>query len=91
MSRAEAILETQRYFDGGGFVADLARRIAIKSESQNPARRAELSAYLEAEMRPYLEGLGFRCNVLANPSGNAISRRMAGKSSPESTSVPSRS
>ena len=69
MSRAEAILETQRYFDGGGFVADLARRIAIKSESQNPARRAELSAYLEAEMRPYLEGLGFRCNVLANPSG----------------------
>jgi acetylornithine deacetylase/succinyl-diaminopimelate desuccinylase-like protein len=68
MSRAEAILESERYFDGGGFFADLARRVAIQTESQNPARRAELSAYLEAEMRPYLERLGFRCTLLANPA-----------------------
>ncbi len=68
MSRAEAILESERYFDGGGFFADLARRVAIQTESQNPARRAELSAYLEVEMRPYLERLGFRCTLLANPA-----------------------
>ncbi len=68
MSRAEAILESERYFDEGGFFADLARRVAIKTESQNPARSAELAAYLEAEMRPYLERLGFRCSVHANPA-----------------------
>ncbi len=68
MSRAEAIRESERYFDEGGFFADLARRVAIKSESQNPARRAELSDYLEQEMQPSLERLGFRCSLLANPS-----------------------
>jgi len=68
MSRAEAILESERYFDGGGFAADLARRIAIPTESQNPARRAELLAYLEDEMRPSLERQGLRCTLLANPS-----------------------
>ncbi|MEK7435449.1 MAG: M20 family metallopeptidase, partial [Pseudomonadota bacterium] len=45
-----------------------ARRVAIKTESQNPARGAELSAYLEAEMQPWLERLGFHCSVLANPA-----------------------
>jgi len=68
MSRAEAILESERYFDGGGFVADLARRVAIPTESQNPARRAELLAYLEDEMRPSLERHGLRCTLLTNPS-----------------------
>lgn len=68
MSRAEAILQAERYFDAGGFAADLARRVAIKTESQNPARRAELLAYLEEEMRPSLERLGFHCTLLANPA-----------------------
>jgi acetylornithine deacetylase/succinyl-diaminopimelate desuccinylase-like protein len=68
MIRAAAIQQAERYFDEGGFMADLARRVAIKTESQNPARRAELLAYLETEMRPCLERLGFRCSVLANPS-----------------------
>jgi len=68
MSRGQAIAQAERYFDEGGFFADLARRVAIKTESQNPARRAELTAYLETEMRPYLERLGFRCGVHANPS-----------------------
>ena len=69
MTRAAAILQSERYFDEGGFVADLARRVAIKTESQNPARRAELLAYLEQEMRPSLERDGFRCTLLANPLG----------------------
>jgi len=68
MSRSTAIQNAERYFDEGGFFADLARRVAIKTESQNPARGAELSAYLESEMRPSLERLGFRCTLLANPA-----------------------
>ena len=69
MSRAAAIKMSERYFDDGGFVADLARRVAIKTESQNPERSAELLAYLEDEMRPSLERDGFSCTLLANPSG----------------------
>ena len=68
MTRAAAILESERYFDEGGFFADLARRVAIPSESQNPARGAELLAYLEEEMRPSLERQGFRCTLLVNPA-----------------------
>ena len=70
MSRAAAILESERYFDEGGFFTDLARRVAIATESQNPARGAELHAYLEHEMRPGLERQGFRCTLLANPAQN---------------------
>ena len=69
MSRAGAIAAIERYFDDGGFFAELARRVAVKTESQNPARGAELAAYLEVEMQPHLERLGFHCSVLANPSG----------------------
>jgi hypothetical protein len=68
MTRAEAILESERYFDNGEFAVDLARRVAIPTESQNPARGAELLAYLEDEMRPSLERQGFRCTLLANPA-----------------------
>jgi acetylornithine deacetylase/succinyl-diaminopimelate desuccinylase-like protein len=67
MSREQAIAHAERYFDGGGFFADLARRVAIPTESQNPARGAELARYLEAEMQPSLERLGFTCRILENP------------------------
>jgi len=71
MARQAAIAHAERYFDDGGFFADLARRVAIPTESQNPGRGAELVRYLEAEMRPSLEQLGFRCRVLDNPlAGN---------------------
>ncbi len=70
MSRAEAILESERYFDSGAFFTDLARRVAIPTESQNPARGAELLSYLENEMQPCLERQGFRCALLENPSKN---------------------
>ncbi len=68
MSRAAAIANAERYFDEGGFFADLARRVAIPTESQNPERGAELLRYLDKEMRAGLEELGFRCRILPNPS-----------------------
>ncbi len=67
MSRAQTILDIECYFDQGGFAADLARRVAIPTESQNPARGPELLAYLESEMRPSLERMGMACTVLQNP------------------------
>jgi acetylornithine deacetylase/succinyl-diaminopimelate desuccinylase-like protein len=69
MSRERAISHAERYFDEGGFFADLARRVAIPTESQNPARREELARYLEGEMKPSLERLGFSCRILENPKG----------------------
>src|SRR5262249_60091997 len=64
MSRDAAIARAADYFDSGGFKADLARRVAIPTESQNPDRAGELARYVEAEMQPALEALGFRCRVL---------------------------
>ena len=34
MTRAAAIAASEAYFDEGGFAADLARRVAIPTESQ---------------------------------------------------------
>jgi acetylornithine deacetylase/succinyl-diaminopimelate desuccinylase-like protein len=67
MSRAGAIARAERYFDSGAFKADLARRVAIPSESQNPERAAELQHYIEAEMKPVLEAMGFACRILTHP------------------------
>jgi len=69
MSRELAISHAERYFDDGGFFADLARRVAIPTESQNPERQPELGRYLVDEMQPSFERLGFRCRLLANPIG----------------------
>ena len=67
MSREQAISHAERYFDGGGFFADLARRVAIPTESQNPERKAELERYLAGEIGPSFERLGFTFRVLPNP------------------------
>ena len=68
MSRDAAIAAAAAYFDEGGFERDLARRVAIATESQTGTRAAELNAYLAEEMGPTLERLGFSWEVLANPS-----------------------
>jgi hypothetical protein len=39
MTREGALDRAARHFDDGGFLADLARRVAIRSESQDPAQR----------------------------------------------------
>jgi acetylornithine deacetylase/succinyl-diaminopimelate desuccinylase-like protein len=70
VSREQAIQRAERYFDQGEFFADLARRIAIPTESQNPQRRTELARYLSTEMRPSFERLGFRCRILENPAAS---------------------
>jgi acetylornithine deacetylase/succinyl-diaminopimelate desuccinylase-like protein len=64
MSRDVAIAQAERYFDSGGFKADLARRVAIPTESQNPDRAGELTSYVETELKPALEALGMTCRVL---------------------------
>ena len=67
MTRAASIAEAHAYFDSKSFHADLARRVAIPTESQNPDRAGELNAYLESELAPSLETLGFVCRIYPNP------------------------
>jgi acetylornithine deacetylase/succinyl-diaminopimelate desuccinylase-like protein len=69
MSRPQAIAAAERYFDEGRFFADLARRVAIPTESQNPARREALAQYLESELAESLERMGFACRIVPNPAG----------------------
>lgn len=67
MTREAVIESLEAYFDGGGFWADLERRVAIKSCSQDAPFRPELYRYLEEEMIPWFAALGFECQVHENP------------------------
>ena len=67
MSREAAIRRAEAYFDDGGFTADLARRVAIPSTSQEPERKDALVHYLAGELQPVLEEMGYVCRLLDNP------------------------
>jgi acetylornithine deacetylase/succinyl-diaminopimelate desuccinylase-like protein len=64
MSRETAIARAEAYFDSGDLKRELARRVAMPTESQNPARAPVLVEYLETEMKPALEKLGFKTHLL---------------------------
>jgi acetylornithine deacetylase/succinyl-diaminopimelate desuccinylase-like protein len=67
MSRAAAIAVAEAYFDEGGFAADLARRVAIPTESQVEGSGPVLQAYLGDEIAPTLKRLGFETRIFENP------------------------
>jgi acetylornithine deacetylase/succinyl-diaminopimelate desuccinylase-like protein len=67
MTRAKAIAHALDYFDSGSFKSDLSRLIAMPTESQNPDRAPVLAEYLDKEMQPLLESLGFTCTILNHP------------------------
>jgi acetylornithine deacetylase/succinyl-diaminopimelate desuccinylase-like protein len=65
--RDAALASASEHFDSGAFARDLARRVAIRSESQDPAQAASLHAYLADEMTPSLSALGFDVTLHDNP------------------------
>lgn len=71
MTRAQAIAAAEAHFDSGAFRDTLARRIAVPTESQNPERAQELADYLDREMRPAFEAMGFACETLTHPKARA--------------------
>jgi acetylornithine deacetylase/succinyl-diaminopimelate desuccinylase-like protein len=67
-SRAGAIARMRAYTDGGAFEAELARRVAYRTESQKlPDSLPELRRYLAEEMAPAFERLGFTARIYDNP------------------------
>ncbi len=71
MSRADAILLARQHLQSGAFLADLARRVAYPTESQDPQRSAMLRSYLEDELVPVFAQLGFATRLIESPSGKA--------------------
>jgi acetylornithine deacetylase/succinyl-diaminopimelate desuccinylase-like protein len=67
MTRSHAIAAARAYFENGAFLADLTRRVAHRTESQEEGRQPQLLGYLTQEIQPLLEQLGFTCTVLNNP------------------------
>lgn len=68
MSREIAIETATARFDSGEFIAELARLVAIPTESQRPEGASALKAYLEEAIRPMLEALGCSCRIIPNPA-----------------------
>ena len=71
MSRDQALSKIDDYFNNGDFEAELARRIAFKTESNLAGCEAALQAYLDDELVPYLADLGFVCEIFPNPRADA--------------------
>ncbi|RCW66712.1 M20 family metallopeptidase [Pseudorhodoferax soli] len=67
MRREQAIAAAAAYFDEGHFFDTLARRVAQRTESQNPAGAPVLRAYLAEDITPELQAMGFACRILDNP------------------------
>jgi acetylornithine deacetylase/succinyl-diaminopimelate desuccinylase-like protein len=67
VTREAALDAAAAHLDSGAFEAELARRIAIRTASQEPDAGPALHAYLADELVPTLTGLGFECRVHPNP------------------------
>ena len=70
MNRAEAINRAGQHLHTGGFLAELDRRVAYPTESQNPDRGGVLRCYLEQELLPAFLELGFSGRLIEAPAGN---------------------
>jgi len=67
MSRETAVAEAREYLNSGTFESDLARRVAIPTQSQVPEGLPHTRVYLEEEMTPAFEAIGFSCEIFENP------------------------
>jgi acetylornithine deacetylase/succinyl-diaminopimelate desuccinylase-like protein len=71
LTRGEVLHQARTHFDSGAFQRVLARRVAIPTESQNPERAPVLAHYLETELRPALEAMGFTCTTIHHAAAKA--------------------
>ncbi len=69
MSRAEAIDLAAGHLQSGAFLLELGRRVAFRTESQNPERAGVLRGYLEDELLPAFSELGFSARLIESPIG----------------------
>lgn len=65
--RQGALTRAAEFFDSGAFKERLAGLIAYRSTSQDPGHEADLRAYLEEGLAPWVRGMGFEVTVHENP------------------------
>jgi acetylornithine deacetylase/succinyl-diaminopimelate desuccinylase-like protein len=53
----------------GGFLAELDRRVAYQTESQNPEKRDALRAYLVDDLQPAFASMDFSTKLIESPAG----------------------
>ncbi len=66
-TRDGAIARAALHYDDGSFLADLTRRVAIRSESQVSESFPELRRYLGEEIAPALAAMGYETAIHDNP------------------------
>ena len=66
-TRDRAIERIERYFDDGGYLADLARRVAVPTASEEVESPAVMVGYLTDEIVPALERMGYTWEIVDNP------------------------
>src|SRR5437899_4178570 len=69
MTRTDAIARARQQLHSGEFLAELDRRVAYQTESQNSERRDCLRAYLVDELAPAFAQLDFSTRLIESPSG----------------------
>jgi len=70
VTRSLAVAYAADYFDSGAFLADLRRRVGLRTESGVAGRQQEVLAYLEREMVPAAQRLGAAARVVDNPDAS---------------------
>jgi acetylornithine deacetylase/succinyl-diaminopimelate desuccinylase-like protein len=80
MARSDCLAAAEAYFDSGRFFADLAARVACRTESDTGRAPPALTAYLQEQIAAPLTRLGFTSEVVLNPREGAgpflIARRI---------------
>lgn len=78
IARDRAIDLVHRYFDEGGFEDELARRVAHRTESQRlPDSLPALRGYLDDELVPSFDAMGFATTIAENPIDGAPAALLA--------------
>ncbi len=67
MKQATLLEAAGTYFDDGSFVAELNNWVGYHTESQRPDRGPELYRFLNEEIAPKAEAMGYHCKVFDNP------------------------
>ena len=66
-TRADAIANARQQLHSGAFLNELNRRVAYRTESQNPSSGAALRAYLVDELQPAFSQLDFSTGLIESP------------------------
>ncbi|QHI99676.1 M20/M25/M40 family metallo-hydrolase [Xylophilus rhododendri] len=67
MTRQAALQEAARCYDSGEFIQQLSRQVAWRTASEAEDSAGVLAGFLEQEIRPALDALGFACRLVPNP------------------------